>query len=52
MMKVAVKQVDQHGNRLAREGVDRCWCGSKYWEKDRCVDCKTHVSQLRVYITA
>lgn len=23
----------------AQEGCDRCECGSKYWENDRCVDC-------------
>ena len=28
-----------HGNLLAREGVDRCGCGAKYWEHDRCVSC-------------
>jgi hypothetical protein len=32
---------DQHGNRTAREGVSRCECGCKYWEKDRCTDCGT-----------
>jgi hypothetical protein len=35
---------DQHGNRIAREGCDRCACGSKYWENDRCVDCRAHVT--------
>lgn len=30
---------DQHGNFQAREGCDRCSCGCKYWEKDRCVSC-------------
>lgn len=30
---------DSHGNRVRREGVDRCPCGCKYWENDRCVDC-------------
>lgn len=34
---------DRLGNVLAREGCDRCVCGCKYWEKDRCVDCGTHV---------
>lgn len=38
---------DKHGNEVAQEGVDRCWCGCKYWEKDRCIDCKTHVSLVR-----
>ena len=37
---------DKHGNVIAQEGVDRCWCGSKYWENDRCIDCKTHVSTV------
>lgn len=23
----------------AREGCDRCYCGCKYWENDRCIDC-------------
>jgi hypothetical protein len=26
-----------HGNVYAREGVDFCLCGAKYWEKDVCV---------------
>lgn len=30
---------DTHGNRYAQEGCDRCSCGCKYWENDRCVDC-------------
>lgn len=34
---------DKHGNVVAREGCDRCWCGCKYWERDHCVDCGTHV---------
>jgi hypothetical protein len=34
---------DEHGNVYAREGVDRCHCGVKYWENDRCVDCGTEV---------
>ena len=33
--------MDQHANRTAREGFDRCTCGCKYWEFDRCVDCRT-----------
>lgn len=36
---------DEHGNTVAREGWDRCWCGCKYWENDRCIDCDTHVSK-------
>lgn len=31
--------MDRHGNVLAEEGVDRCPCGCKYWENDRCIDC-------------
>lgn len=34
---------DKHGNTVAREGVDRCPCGCKYWENDRCVDCGASV---------
>lgn len=34
-------------NEIAEEGVDRCFCGCKYWEHDRCIDCGTHVSELR-----
>lgn len=30
---------DRHGNRVRAEGADRCWCGCKYWENDRCIDC-------------
>ncbi len=26
-------------NYDAEEGVDRCDCGCKYWERDHCVDC-------------
>jgi ribosomal protein L37E len=36
---------DSHGNREAREGCDRCYCGSKYWEHDKCVDCGTEISE-------
>ena len=34
------------GNVTAEDGRDRCWCGSKYWEGDRCVDCGTHVLRI------
>ena len=27
------------GNLKADEGCDRCACGCKYWEFDRCIDC-------------
>jgi hypothetical protein len=36
---VRMQVPEAHGNRLAREGVDRCPCGAKYWEHDRCVSC-------------
>jgi hypothetical protein len=29
----------RHGNLTAESGCDRCWCGNKYWEFDRCIDC-------------
>ena len=28
-------------NQQARSGCDRCECGCKYWENDRCIDCRT-----------
>lgn len=31
--------LDRHGNRVREDGVDRCHCGCKYWENDRCIDC-------------
>lgn len=34
---------DKHGNRVAVEGCTRCACGSKYWEHDKCIDCRTYV---------
>lgn len=39
-------RMDTHGNRVAREGCDRCPCGCKFWEKDQCVDCGTPVATL------
>jgi len=39
---------DKHGNAIAKEGCDRCTCGSKYWEYDRCVDCNKHVSEIKL----
>lgn len=35
----SVSAPDQHGNVKRQEGVDRCYCGCKYWEDDRCIDC-------------
>ena len=26
-------------NAVREDGVDRCPCGCKYWEGDRCIDC-------------
>jgi len=31
--------MDKHGNTTAQEGCDRCLCGSKYWENDKCIGC-------------
>jgi len=28
-------------NNHATSGCDRCECGCKYWENDRCIDCRT-----------
>ena len=39
-----VKGEDDHGNLVARENIDRCHCGCKYWENDHCCDCDSHVS--------
>jgi hypothetical protein len=39
MTATPVPVPDKHGNVHAVEGCTRCACGSKYWEKDRCVDC-------------
>ena len=38
---------DHLGNTMALEGCDRCFCGCKYWENDRCVDCGLHISTIR-----
>ena len=27
------------GNKARTSGADLCYCGSKYWERDRCIDC-------------
>jgi hypothetical protein len=40
------RKADQLGNEIAREGCDRCFCGCKYWEYDRCIDCNTHIDQV------
>lgn len=46
------KPVRNLGNKFADEGLDRCVCGSKYWERDRCIDCNTHVLVHRARIVA
>lgn len=38
-------QADRLGNTVAREGCDRCRCGCKYWENDKCTDCGKHVTE-------
>ncbi len=40
-------EVDRHGNKTAEEGCDRCPCGCKYWEKDRCIDCGTPHAEVQ-----
>jgi len=30
---------ENYGNKVREDGVDRCYCGCKYWENDRCIDC-------------
>ena len=35
-----------HGNLLARSGYDRCVCGNKYFEHDKCIDCGKHVTAI------
>lgn len=41
------REPDEHGNRIAREGFDRCACGVKYWENDKCVDCGASVLAIQ-----
>lgn len=43
------EHADVHGNRIAEEGCDRCFCGCKYWELDRCIDCGTHIDKVLPY---
>ena len=40
-----IQQADEHGNVIAREGIDRCECGSKYWENDKCHSCGADISK-------
>jgi len=36
------------GNTIAREGYDRCDCGCKYWEQDKCIDCGFHLLSVEL----
>jgi hypothetical protein len=38
-LAVGLDPRDRWGNVEREHGVDRCYCGSKYWEHDRCIDC-------------
>jgi hypothetical protein len=46
--RVTRRRPDRPGNVQAREGCDRCECGCKYWENDRCIDCGAHVSMVEL----
>jgi hypothetical protein len=35
-------------NTVARSGYDRCVCGCKYFELDKCIDCRRHVTEIPV----
>lgn len=41
--------MDKHGNINAAEGCDRCVCGCKYWENDKCVDCGTLIEIAKIH---
>jgi len=41
-----------HGNLIANEGCDRCVCGNKYWEFDRCIDCGRLVETIEAEFVA
>lgn len=38
---------DSLGNEIAKEGVDICFCGCKYWERDKCIDCGTSITVVK-----
>lgn len=38
-MMTRAEQNARLGNSVRQEGIDRCACGCKYWENDRCIDC-------------
>jgi hypothetical protein len=31
--------IREHNNHVRVDGLDRCYCGCKYWENDTCIDC-------------
>jgi hypothetical protein len=33
---------------MAGSGYDRCVCGNKYFENDKCIDCTRHISEIPV----
>lgn len=37
-------------NTIAREGADFCYCGCKYWENDRCIDCGSHIDEVTIEV--
>ena len=37
---------DKLGNEVARSGYDRCPCGCKYYEHDKCIDCGVHINNI------
>jgi len=39
ILAVRRAEPDSHGNWIRLEGCDFCYCGCKYWENDRCIDC-------------
>jgi len=36
------------GNETAVEGCDRCFCGCKYWENNKCIDCGTDIGDVKL----
>lgn len=44
---LAIKMIDTLCNSVAREGLDYCICGCKYWEADFCIDCNAHISEVK-----
>jgi hypothetical protein len=47
LLELAIKfDRERHGNTVARSGYDRCTCGNKYFEQDKCIDCNKHVTEI------